>query len=487
MAASLQLGLKQSHKLVITQSLRQSIEMLQYSTVEIAEKISEELITNPAIEEDQQKQQQTTPNEDISLLSTLNRDLSGDESFSNRSEDRQNIFGDSSDSGYSVPHGDDDRKRQYIENAVAHRETLTEHLLWQARLSSGDENEYLIYQGIITSFDNNGFFMGSLTDFAEEQGIDLKKIEEILLIIQSFDPIGCGVRNVQESLIVQCRCFYPDDQVMDRILNDFFVDLEKLNYETISKKLNIPVKLVIEKSRIIQSLDPFPGTNYSTGEIKYIIPDVDVKLVDAEIIVTLNDDWVPNISVSKYYINLLKKKNIEKKQHDYIQDKVQSARSFIKNITSRRDTIIKVVNSIMRYQRDFLENGPGNLKHLTHFDVAEEIGMHESTVSRVTSNKFIQTSWGVFGLKYFFVSKIKSIDLSDSEEHSSDEVKSLMLDVIEKESRSKPLSDEEIVRILRDKGVDIARRTVAKYRSILNIPSSSKRRKINMIKLEESL
>ena len=174
--------------------------------------------------------------------------------------------------------------------------------------------------------------------------------------------------------------------------------------------LAIPLPGDLEKSKIIQMLDPYPGSQYSNRTIRYIIPDIDVKLVDGEIIVGLNDDWIPGLRVNSYYISLLKKKNIEKKLQDYIQDKMQSARYLVKNIATRRNTILRVAGSIMKRQKEFLERGPGHLKPLTHGEVAKELNIHESTVSRVTSNKYVQTSWGVFDLKYFFVSRLKSAD-----------------------------------------------------------------------------
>jgi RNA polymerase sigma-54 factor len=207
-----------------------------------------------------------------------------------------------------------------------------------------------------------------------------------------------------------------------------------------------------------------------------------VKLLDGEIIITLNDDWLPNISLSGYYMNMMNNKSVTREQRDYFSSKLQSAKALIKNIEGRRETIIKVVSSVMKHQREFLEKGPGNLKYLTHHDVASEVEVHESTVSRVCSSKYVQTSWGTFELKYFFVSRLKSSGEDEDEDQSSDRVKGLLQSVIAGEDPEKPYSDEELVILLKEKGVTVARRTVAKYRDVLNIPSSSKRKKINMIK-----
>ena len=482
MAVSLQLGLKQNQKLILTQSLKQAIELLQLSTIELSERLSEELLNNPVIEESSQSTTDIEINDD-SLLASINQNLSGDESVFNKDEERLLKYGDYSDSSYSQS-SDDDRKRSYLESVVAHEESLTEHLQWQAHLIASNTKELAIYDSIITSLDENGFFTDNVSALAKEFGVSRKKITDIIAKINYFDPVGCAVKNVQESLIVQAGHFYPDDMTMHKILNSHFGDLEKLDYEKISKGVNVSINTVIQKSKLIQGLDPFPGRQYSVREVRYIIPDIDVKLIDGELIVTLNDDWIPGIRINSYYVRILKKKSIEKKLKDYIQDKLQSARYLIKNISSRRETIIKVVTAIMQVQREFLEKGPGNLKPLTHIEIADMIGMHESTVSRATAGKFVQTSWGVFELKYFFVSKLKS---QNNDNKSSDQVMGLIKNIIDNEDSMKPLSDEDIVMMLKKNGINIARRTISKYRGILQIPPSNKRKKINMIKSEGTL
>ncbi|MCP4134650.1 MAG: RNA polymerase factor sigma-54 [bacterium] len=486
MAVSLQLGVKQTQKLVMTQTLRQAIEMLQLSTVEISERIAEEFLQNPVLEQESLSSLPTYA-ETNSIISGINRNLSGDDSVENRREEQRNSYDDTSDSGYSQVIGDYDNKIKYIENVMAHHETLIEHLLWQARLTAADESEYGIYEAIITSLDDTGVFAVTPADFAVENDWSEDQVLAILESIKLFDPVGCGTTGVKETLVVQARHFYPDNELLDKILTRYFLELEKLEYDKISKELNISVNDVIKTSKFIHNLDPFPGRQYSTKQIKYIVPDIEVELFEDEIIINIKDEWIPEIRINSYYIDLLKKKNIEKKQKEYIQDKLQSAKLFIKNISSRRDTIIKVVTAIMDHQKDFLRKGPGHLTSLTHLDIADLTGVHESTVSRVTSNKFVQTGWGVFELKYFFVSRIKSNTSYVANEKSSDEIKGLIQELVEKEDPENPLSDNEIVVILSKSQIPVARRTVAKYRGILNIPSSNKRKKLNMIKSEERL
>lgn len=479
MAISLQTGLKQSQKLAMTQSLKQAIELLQLSTVELYERISNELIENPVLEEDSAGISPAAGESDS--MAGVVRNLSGDESLLTRSDEKRVNYEDASDAGYPGSE-DDDKKRDYLESVIAQEESLSEHLLWQARLSACDERELNIYQTIITSLDENGFLKEDPAELLKDICVS-EKTGEIVAAIQLFDPVGCAVRGVRESLAVQCRHFYPSDTALRKIIDDCFDHFEKLDYRKIARKLNLPVSAVVEKSRHIQNLDPYPGRQYSTRTIRYIIPDIDVKLVDGEIIVSLNDDWVPGLRINSYYISLLKKKNIEKKLREYIQVKMQSARHLVRNISNRRNTILKVVGRIMEHQRVFLDRGPGHLKPLTHGAVAKEAGLHESTVSRVTSNKYVQTAWGVYNLKYFFVSKLKSSSGEDGA--SSDAVMNLIRDIIDRENAARPLADEEIVTILGKAGMKVARRTVAKYRGILCIPPSGKRKKINKIKSEE--
>jgi RNA polymerase sigma-54 factor len=479
MAVHIRLGQKQSQKLILTQSLRQSIEMLQLSTIELAEMISTELLENPVLEEENTANLPSRDVEDKEVVSRINQRLTGDDTLFQRKEEQRLKYLDSSDRGYSSIIDDDERKRKYIENSVLQEETLKEHLLWQARLIAQSEKELNILERVITSINDNGLMTMSIDELSRINDTSIEDVQRAVAIISNFDPIGCALPSVQECLIKQAEYYYIDDEVLKEILLNHFEDLEKLNYEKISRSLNLPLSEIVKKSKLIQNLDPFPGRQYSTKKVKYIIPDIEVKYVDGEIIVNLNDDWIPAIGINSFYINLLRKKDIEKNLKEYIQDKMQSARNLMRNISSRRDTIVRVVKAIMDHQRNFLIKGPGHLRPLTHLDIADEVGLHESTVSRVTSSKFVQTNWGVFELKYFFVSRLKSYNSND---HSSNEVMNLIKDIITNEDPSKPLSDGEILKRLQNSGINLARRTIAKYRGLLEIPPSNKRKKLNMIK-----
>lgn len=478
MKTGLSLGLKQTQKLVMTQSLRQSIEILQLSNIELAEMLSKEFLENPVLEEE------SAPGIENYFQEGVNRTLSNDEKTDKVSADKE--FLPDYDEGYSRggSSSGDDKHRYYIENAIAVKESLVDHLLWQAKMTASVMADYSIYEEIITSLTDEGFLNPELID---KINIENKKIKVIVKNIQSFDPVGCASSGIRESLLIQARYYYPEDETLHKIIEFNFDELERLDYTAISKNMNISLADAIEKSRLLQNLNPFPGFGFFTGEVKYLVPDLDVRLFDEEIVVTLNDDWIPGIRISLYYENLFKQKKSDIEQHSYLSEKINNARALIKNISTRRETIYKVVKSIMLYQHDFLKKGPGHLRYLTHHDVATDVGVHESTVSRVASNKAVQTQWGVFELKYFFVSKLKSQSSDEEEEQSSDKVKNLMQLIIVNENPEKPYSDEDIVVHMKESGIVVARRTVAKYRESLNIPPSNKRKKINMIKKQESL
>jgi RNA polymerase sigma-54 factor len=482
MPVSVKLGLKQTQRLALTQSLKQSIELLQLSTLELAERITRELEENPILEEDNISTHPSISEDESEFISSISRNLSGGDQYA-PGEDTYYNMSDAPESGYT-PSWDDDRKRNLIENAVAQEETLKEHLLWQARIAANTPAETALLETIITSIDDNGFLTADPADIALELSVDRSEVERAIAQISVFDPIGCGVSGARESLLVQAEYFFPGDETLKSILTGHFSDLEKLNYDRIARALNLSLDEVILKSRAIQRLDPFPGRQYAPRDIRFVTPDIEVKQLDGELIIYLNDDWVPSIRINSYYINLLRQKSIEKNIREYIQDRVYSARYLIRNITSRRETILRVVRAIMERQMEFLVKGPGHLKPLVHTDIAQELGLHESTISRVTSNKFVQTGWGVFELKYFFVSRLKS---GTDEERSSDEVMNLIKDIVSGEDPEKPFTDDDIAMMLEKSGIIVARRTIAKYRGMLSIPPSNKRKKLNKLKAKRSL
>jgi RNA polymerase sigma-54 factor len=475
MALTINTQLRQTQKLVMTQSLRQSIEMLQLSTMELGEMIQQELESNPVLELEERTD---LPAEDR-LSQELSRELSHDEYLESslyREERRlRDEFYSDDDSS--------DKNRQFLENALSRPESLSEHLIDQLTLLDLCEDDDTVCRKIITSLDDRGYLSMSRAEFASESGIDSAALDRALDIIASLDPAGCGSVSAKESLLVQAKLQYADDSLLHLIIADHFESLSSLQYDRIARFLGVSVDDVVMKGRIIQSLDPYPGLRFSGGQTRYIIPDIEVMLVDGDISIVFNEEWIPRIRVSRYYAEMLAQKNIDKKLKEYIKGNVTSARALQRNITGWKETIGKIVLAVMTHQREFLDLGPGHLKPLTHSFIAEQAGCHESTVSRATTNKFIRCSWGTFELKEFFVSRIRS----DDEGRSSDEVLSLMREIIAEEKADSPYSDDEIVGLLERSGITVARRTVAKYRDILSIPSSSKRKRLNILKAEGTL
>ncbi|MBN2434307.1 MAG: RNA polymerase factor sigma-54 [Spirochaetes bacterium] len=476
MAVSLSIGLKQTQRLAMTQSLRQSIEMLQLSSLELAETISHELESNPVLEEVSLSRETEYSSE---LVHDMNLQLSGDTSRADRIEQRDRDFGNTSDAGFQKSY-DEDRKQQAIENAFVERESLADHLISQVRLLKGSEQELSFLETLVSLLDSNGFFTEDHESFCAEQSVTPEYLDLSLRKISRLEPIGCGSSSVQQSLLWQCENKFPADELLYEMIRDHFDLLSKLFFDQISKKMDVPLDTIIKKSNLLQNFSPYPGRMYSRNETNYVIPELEVHYIDDQIVLMFYDDLIPGIKINKYYTGLVESSKVDKEIKKYLRECITSAKYLLRSISGRRETIEKVVRAIMECQTGFLKKGPGHLKPLIHANIAEITGFNESTISRVTSNKYVQTVWGIFELKYFFVTRINS----DDNEQSSDNVQKLIQDIVANEDPLNPFTDEQIVTRLDNAGIQTARRTVAKYRGILNIPSSTKRKRINKLKME---
>ncbi len=480
MALSVSLGLKQSQRLAMTQSLRQSIEMLQLSTIELSELIAEELETNPVLEELAEFEQDTPLPESLSTVQEdIERQLSGDGSSHESIETDLINFADASDVGLSGEY-DEEKKQRIIENAFTRDESLLEHLSEQIRLL--DESDAYIDTLLVVAglLDENGFFSGSVADECARFGMEERDFRRALTVVSRLDPIGCAAANPRESLLVQAKIIYPDDTDLHLLLDSFFEDISSLFYERAAKKMGVPLDYIVQKVSLIQNLDPYPGRKFSSNTIRYVHPEVEVVLAGDEVHLSYIDGGFPRLQINQYYRQMAKDSVTEKKTKEFLREQISSARMLMKNISGRRETLLKVTMAIMQSQKEFLLRGPGNLRPLVYAEIAQMTGFHESTISRTASNKYVRTKWGVFELKYFFVSKLQS----DNGEHSSDHVIKLIQDIVNGEDAASPLTDEQIVTRLQNAGIQTARRTVAKYRGILDIPPSSKRKRINNYKME---
>lgn len=473
MGVNLGLGLRQTTGLVMTQSMRQAIEMLQLSTIELVQSINQELLENPLLElEDDINQEADFDESDIDFDQLAAPD-SSENDF--EIEETAALEGEGEYQDYDTP---TDRVN-VLERIVEQHESLAEHLLSQINVITNLPVKHSLLENIVTMLDDNGFLPEDPETLARLWSFPRTEIEIAIDFISELEPIGCALGSVEHTLLRQSEILYPRNKLLHLVLKNYFSDLQKLQYQRIAQQLSVEVDQIYALSELLHSLNPFPGLKYSKSRSSYIQPDIEVRLIDGEVIVTLLDNWVPRLKINQYYLDLLKKKGSNPELKDYIRDKYSSAKYLIKNISTRRETIMKITKAIMDEQYLFLKKGPGNLLPLVYSTIASKIEMHESTVSRVCTNKYVQCEWGIFELKYFFVSHIKT---TNAELFSSDQIMSKLKEIIEQEDPNDPLSDEKIVELLEKEGITVARRTVAKYRGILDIPTSSLRKKIYFLK-----
>jgi RNA polymerase sigma-54 factor len=338
------------------------------------------------------------------------------------------------------------------------------------------DQERQVGEEIIGNIDEDGYFRASLADVAMARQVDESFVEAVLGRIQEFDPVGVAARDLRETLLLQVRHLGMGESLVETILVNHLKDLETRNYKQMAKALGVDFNDILVAAKIIAGLDPKPGRGIGQEEVQYISPDIFVYKIGEEYVVVLNDEGLPNLRVSPFYAAEAKNvRNLDAKAEEYISDKVRSAMWLIKSIHQRQRTIYKVAKSIVKFQRNFLDLGIEHLKPLVLRDVAEDIGMHESTISRVTTNKYIQTPQGMVELKYFFNSGIST---NEGDFIASESVKNRIKEIVDAEDPHKPYSDQRLVELLSAHNINIARRTVTKYREMLRIGSSSERKRL---------
>jgi len=478
----------------MTPQLQQAIKLLQLNRMELAEVVNQEMMENPILEElsetpegeavptpevagetaDPEAEQRRDEDSFIKATPQEEQLVVGKDDFNWESyvED----FNSSSSSAPSMREVNEELPS--FENVLTKTTSLEEHLAWQLSMLTANESEKKLGELIIGNLSDDGYLKASLEDLAREANMDVEDAEEVLKLVQNFDPVGVGSRNLQECLLIQAKFMNPRHPLVEQMIEHHLGDLERKNYQAIAKALAVPLDKVIEATRLILEFEPKPGRSFHTSDTQYITPDIYVYKVADEFVIVLNEDGMPKLRISPYYKSILAsaQKDQNKVTKEYVQDKLRSAVWLIRSIHNRQKTIYKVTDAIVKRQRDFFEKGVQYLKPMILKDVANDIGMHESTISRVTTNKFVHTPVGIFELKYFFNSSINSADGSDS--LASEAVKEKIRQMIQKEDPKNPLSDQKIVELLRSDNIDIARRTVAKYRDMLGILSSGKRKKI---------
>jgi RNA polymerase sigma-54 factor len=480
----------------MTPQLQQAIKLLQLNHMELAELITQELTENPVLEEvgdneapadnletaaegetfDPEIQQTNDEASQVQEPKPEEQMLAGkdDVNWDAYLED----FNEGSGSAPSMKETSDETPT--YENTLTKTSSLEEHLQWQLSMLNLMENEQALAQLIIASLNDDGYFEGNLIDLATRANIDPEDAEEILKMMQNFDPLGIASRDLRECLLIQAKLLAPRQPLVERIIQDHLSDLEKHNIPAIAKALELPIDQIVEAQKIIHEFEPRPGSLFTQPDTQYIQPDIYINKVGNQYVIHMNDDGIPRLRVSSYYKSIVQKEAAEGKASggktkEYVQEKLRAALWLIRSIQNRQKTIYKVTEAVLARQREFFEKGSQFLKPMVLKDIAADVGMHESTISRVTTNKYVHTPVGTFELKYFFNSSINSSDGSDA--LASSAVKEKIKHLIAKEDLKKPLSDQQLVDLLAKDNIDIARRTVAKYREMLNILPSSKRKR----------
>ena len=472
MSMEMRLSLRQTQRMIMTQSLQQAIGLLQLSRLELIQAVRQELEENPILDEEIL--------EESRLAGEASADASGDEE-GEPGEDRladfdwESYLEDSSDYRREFPR--EEVERWSPEERLTRPRSLGDHLLFQLHLSTSDPGLIQWATEIIGNLDENGYLTMDPEELRGKTSADQGLIEKALRLVQSFDPAGVAARDLRECLLLQLEALKDGEQVAvaRTLVADHLAELEGRYLTRLADKLKVSLKTIQDAVLLICSLEPKPGRTFSTEEPRYITPDVYILKVDDRFVVVLNEDGLPRLRISSYYRGLLGKgRPSSKETREYVEGKMRSALWLIRSIEQRQRTLFKVTEAIVKFQREFLEKGITAMRPLTLKEVAEAISMHESTVSRVTTNKYVHTPEGLFELKYFFH---RGVQATDGEAVSSLTVKELVRRLLTAEDMGKPLSDQKIVEILKQQGIEIARRTVAKYRGQLRIPSSSRRRR----------
>ncbi len=473
MAISQKLHTKLVQKLILTPSLQQAIKLLPMSTLELSELLNQEMVENPLLEEsptDDLQQAEAQPEKPEEKPAQEKTDSWDD-------QDYEYFFGDYLDDGYRPRTPTEVKELPPIENTLSTSGSLSDHLLWQLSMQSSEGAPREIGEAIIGNLDDDGYLVATVEELARMGPWPVEDVEGALALVQQFDPVGVAARDLQECLLLQLR--HPSlagahTEVAELIVSQHMRLLQNHQIPELAKKVGVSIEELKQHIDIIQGLDPKPGSRYNPSQSQYVIPDVHVVKVEDQYVAVLNEEGLPQLRISPVYRRLLDKgaENSDETRA-YVKDKFRSALWLIKSVEQRQKTIHKVATSIINFQRDFLDQGIEYLRPLVLRDVANDIGMHESTVSRVVTNKYMHTPQGVFEMKYFFHSGIAS---SYGEAVSSVTIKQRIRKIIEQEDGRKPLSDSKIVNMLQKEGLDLARRTIAKYREELKIPTSNQRK-----------
>jgi RNA polymerase sigma-54 factor len=454
---------------VLAPQLQQSLLILQAPLLELRNLVQQEMETNPVLEE--------LPNEPESPASTDT--AAADQEFKEEFDKLAKLDEEWRDymaqsSGYSARSQEDEEKRQFFFDSIVTQETLQQHLMSQLNQQVLNANDRKTAELIIGNIDDNGFLQTTPEEMALNTGIPQEDFEHILTLIQSFYPPGVGARNLQECLLIQLKRAGKGNGLEYKIIAEHMPDLGKRRFPEIARRMGVTVEQVQKCANNIAQLEPRPGAIFAEAPKNYVVPDVTVEKINGEYQIILNGEQIPHLRISNTYKDIMAKEGNGNEVKDYIRDKIRSGKFLIKSIHQRQQTISNIAHQIVSRQREFFEHGSSQLKPMTMVQIADAVGVHETTVSRAISGKYMATPQGVYEMKYFFTPGYQT---SSGESMSNTSVKEAILDLVKNEDGNAPLSDKEIVEILSKRGIPIARRTVAKYRTELNILPSNMRRK----------
>lgn len=463
------LNVEQSQKLIMTPELRQAITVLQLSSLELSTYIEQQFEENPLLElkEETEKDESTAAEE---------QQVEPADERKEYDLDWEEYFHDSSDLGMIRQERVLDQKEYSYENFLSQTPTLSEHLLSQLNMSSCENRERVIGEYLIGNIDENGYLRVPMSEVTSKLNINEAEAYQALTLVQSFDPIGVGARDLVECLLIQVNQLGIKNDVLKKLIGEHMVDLSKGKVNHIAQALGITVQEVQKAADILKTLDPKPGRNFANpNDTRYIVPDIFLEKVEGEYIILINDGTIPRITINSTYRSALSKdKNCDTRTRRFVESKLNAAAWLIRSIEQRRLTLYKVAMCLVELQRDFLDHGVKYLKPLNLKKVASLVNLHESTISRATSNKYIQTPQGVFEMKYFFSTGLSN---SAGTTTSAESIKKMLQEIVAGEDTRIPLDDQKISELFKQKGIRISRRTVAKYRDELSIPAIRKRKR----------
>jgi RNA polymerase sigma-54 factor len=475
MSLQLRQNLKLAQQLIMTPQLQQAIKLLQLSRLELVETVQQALLENPVLEErPMDTDPETESQQEAASKNDKVKELDVQEQSLLKSAEWDDYLGNFSSTSRQASERELPEEMTSFETMHAAKPTLESHLLWQLHLSTLTDRQKEIGEMIIGNLNSHGYLHSSVEDIVSMCQVTEEEIEEVLPIVQCFDPVGVASRSLPECLQIQVDFLGKDDPILHSIIQDHLEDIENGNLQALAKKFHVTREDIQAYVRIIQGLEPRPGSSFGAGETFYISPDAYVYAYGDEFVIILNDEGFPDLQISPFYAQLLESKNCQQNRQ-YLQEQMRQGLWLLKSIQQRQRTLYKVLEAIVSFQREFFLHGVSQLKPLVLKDVADAIEVHESTVSRITTNKYVATPYGIFELKYFFNS---GLGTSNGEQVASESVKAAIKNLINHEDQNKPWSDKQLVECLSNElQVNIARRTVAKYREALGIPSSTKRKK----------